>query len=66
MAATLLFQPLGFPLVALVFMLVLMALMGARPLTIAIVAPLFVLALYLGFSRIMMVDLPVGPFGAFL
>lgn len=64
--ATLLFQPLGFPLVALIFMVVLMALMGARPLTIAIVAPLFVLALFLGFSRVMMVELPVGPLGAFL
>src|SRR5690606_18746081 len=59
-AATLSFQPLGFPLVALVFMVVLMALMGARPLTVAIVAPLFVLALFLGFSRVMMVELPVG------
>ncbi|WP_313292740.1 tripartite tricarboxylate transporter TctB family protein [Rhizobium rhizoryzae] len=66
LAGTLLFQSVGFPLIGLIFMAVLMVLMGARPLTIAIVAPLFVLALHLSFTRIMHVELPVGPLGAFL
>ncbi|CAN7708987.1 MULTISPECIES: tripartite tricarboxylate transporter TctB family protein [Neorhizobium] len=66
LAATLLFQSVGFPLIGLIFMTVLMVLMGARPLTIAIVAPLFVLALHLSFTRIMHVELPAGPLGAFL
>ncbi len=66
LAATLLFQSLGFPLIGLIFMSVLMVLMGARPIIIAIVAPLFVLALHLSFTRIMHVELPTGPLGAFL
>ncbi|MGV8935877.1 MAG: tripartite tricarboxylate transporter TctB family protein [Allorhizobium sp.] len=66
MAATLLFQPVGFPLLGLIFMVVLMALMGARPVAIAIIAPLFVLALHLSFTRIMHVNLPAGPLGALL
>lgn len=66
MVGALLFQTLGFPLVGLIYMAGLMALVGARPLTIAIVSPLFVLALYLGFSRVMMVELPAGPLGGLL
>lgn len=66
LAGSLLFQSVGFPLLGLMFVAVLMALMGSRPLTIVIVAPLFVLALHLGFTRIMHVELPAGPLGGLL
>ncbi|MTH80233.1 tripartite tricarboxylate transporter TctB family protein [Paracoccus aestuariivivens] len=65
-AGLFLFESLGFPLFGMIFMAGLMVLMGARPLTVALVAPLFVLALHLAFTRIMFVDLPVGPLGTVL
>ncbi|WP_116084054.1 tripartite tricarboxylate transporter TctB family protein [Tropicimonas sp. IMCC34011] len=61
-----LFEPLGFPLFGLLFVAVMMGLMGARPLTILIVAPVFVLTLYLTFSGVLRVSLPAGPLGAIL
>lgn len=66
LVATFLFQPLGFPLLGLIYTAVLMGLMGARPVTVIIVAPLFVLALYLSFTKIMHVELPAGPLGGLL
>ncbi|MDS9469746.1 tripartite tricarboxylate transporter TctB family protein [Paracoccus sp. MBLB3053] len=60
-AGIVLFEPMGFALFGIIFMAGLMVLMGARPLTVAVIAPSFVLALYLVFSRIMFVDLPAGP-----
>lgn len=65
-ASTFLFQSVGFPILGLAFMATLMALMGARPLTVAVVAPVFVLALFLGFTKIMHVELPAGPLGGLL
>ncbi|WP_134680416.1 tripartite tricarboxylate transporter TctB family protein [Paracoccus ravus] len=59
-AGLFLFEPLGFPLFGIIFMSGLMLLMGARPVTVALVAPLFVLTLYLTFTRVMFVDLPAG------
>ncbi|MFD1881101.1 tripartite tricarboxylate transporter TctB family protein [Paracoccus pacificus] len=56
-----LFQPLGFPLFGMIFMAGLMYLMNARPLTILVVAPVFVIGLHLAFTRLMYVDLPAGP-----
>lgn len=61
-----LFDVAGFPLVALVYMAVLMALMGARALTVALVAPVTVLVFYLGFSEILRVPLPAGWLGVVL
>jgi putative tricarboxylic transport membrane protein len=59
-AGIFLFEPLGFPLFGVLFMAGLMVLMGARPLMIAVVAPVFVLGLHLLFTRVMFVDLPAG------
>ena len=55
-----LFEPLGFVLFGIVFMAGLMLLMGARGVTVALVAPIFVIALHLLFTRVMFVDLPAG------
>jgi putative tricarboxylic transport membrane protein len=54
------FDIAGFPILALVYMAGLMALMNARPLTILIVAPLTVLALHIGFSEGLRLQLPAG------
>ncbi|UWQ96250.1 hypothetical protein K3728_03120 [Rhodobacteraceae bacterium M385] len=54
------FDIAGFPIVALVYMVGLMALMNARPLIILTVAPLTVLALHIGFTQGLRLQLPAG------
>jgi len=56
-----LFEPMGFLLYGLAFMLPLMLLMGAGPVTaIATTVPTILLAQF-GFANLMLVPLPVGP-----
>jgi len=62
----LLFQSVGFPLYAMIYMAVLMLLMGASwPLT-AVLSPVVVLILYFGFSKGLLVPLPAGVLGGIL
>lgn len=62
----LLFQSVGFPLYAMIYMAVLMLLMGASwPMT-AVISPVVVLILYFGFSRGLLVPLPAGVLGGIL
>lgn len=62
----LLFEVIGFPLLGVIYMSVLMTLMGTRPKTTAIVSILVVAALYLGFSKGLLVPLPAGLLGGLL
>jgi putative tricarboxylic transport membrane protein len=55
-----LFEPLGFVLFGVVVLGGGVLLMGARGITVALVAPIFVIALHLLFTRVMFVDLPAG------
>ena len=62
----LLFEFVGFPLLGIIYMSGLMALMGAKLKVIATIAPSTVLALYFGFSKGLLVPLPVGFLGDIL
>ena len=62
----LLFQSVGFPLYAIIYMAVLMLLMGASWATTAIISPVVVLVLYYGFSKGLLVPLPAGLLGGIL
>ncbi|PRX08575.1 UNVERIFIED_ORG: putative tricarboxylic transport membrane protein [Martelella mediterranea] len=62
----LVFQSVGFPLYAMIYMVVLMLLMGASwPLT-TVICPVVVLLLYFGFSKGLLVPLPTGILGGIL
>lgn len=62
----LLFEVIGFPLLGVIYMAVLMTLMGTRPRTTAAVSIFVVAALYIGFSKGLLVPLPAGLLGGIL
>ncbi|WP_081725868.1 tripartite tricarboxylate transporter TctB family protein [Martelella sp. AD-3] len=61
-----LFETVGFPLYAFIYMAVLMLLMGASWMVTVIVSPTVVLLLYVGFSKGLLVPLPAGLLGGIL
>lgn len=62
----LLFEQVGFPLMGIIYMAVLMTLMGTKPKVTALVSILVVGALYIGFSKGLLVPLPIGLLGGLL
>lgn len=62
----LLFEQVGFPLLGVIYMAVLMTLMGTSKKATALVSIVVVGALYIGFSKGLLVPLPLGLLGGIL